>query len=571
MDETKEKTDASADGINDIDYNKLNYTEKTQEINPNSTDSNDIDKQNSNDEECIDSNSKHEKIKYQDDNINKAIEAFNKNETNSLHDLASSLIGAMMGPNKEECDEENQNISQCNNSSASDTNEKETKTETETEIEYDTEQKNESEITLINVLTETDPIPPNSDYENSLNSIFNKGSQKLINGNKDAINEPTFQTGLDNPSTTKRPSSSQLPQRTSSTRITNRTRKVITSNSKRNCQRPSTSSGVRSSHQNSFLSENSSLPSEEELHAALDLMIQKGVLPDAEIRPEVINYARKLGSKKMLEESYDEAGEIDVAIDIMFTSIEEDRIKEEEIIKAAELQSRFDHAISKKKETQDKYIEMINDEQNRYKEKYDEIIKRHSLEIESFKDEWRNPDRVKTFNKPSSKLFQMRKQQKSMALLHDFQNAKQMKKMADQLEKQEADAALNRAKEAMKIEYQLIIERQQKELFCLKENHDKNMNTIKMSQGKDEELVQNTMQLLKFKIEASKTSRKPRLMVPVPKQRPTTSQSVPTTGMITYRTRSQLNNFRKESDKSRLPLKFEFVDQKVRKVQMQSQ
>ena len=66
MDETKEKTDAFADGINDIDYNKLNYTEKTQEINPKSTDSNDFDKQNSNDEECIDSNSKHEKIKYQD-------------------------------------------------------------------------------------------------------------------------------------------------------------------------------------------------------------------------------------------------------------------------------------------------------------------------------------------------------------------------------------------------------------------------------------------------------------------------------------------------------------------------
>lgn len=274
----------------------------------------------------------------------------------------------------------------------------------------------------------------------------------------------------------------------------------------------------------------------------------------------------------MLEESYDEATEIDIAIDIMFTSIEDDRIKEDEIIKKNNLQTRMDHVMNKQKETHDKYIDMIADEENRYKEKCKEIAERHINEIENFKDEWRNPDRIKPYNKPSSKLFQLRKQQKAMALLHDFQNAKEVKKMADQLEKQEAEAALQKARETMQIEYQQLVEKQQKEIECLKENHEKNINTIKMSQNKDEELVQNTIQSLKFKMETNKPSKRPKLMVPVKKQRcNTTSQSVPTTGMITYRTRSQLNNYRKESDKARLPLKFNFVDQDGRRMKYQSQ
>ena len=325
MEETKEKANLHPDDTSSNEINQNNDADIQQKLNDNDNDKSSSSPPNENEQI----------YSYRNECVNKAIAAFKKNEENSLFDLASSLVSAITIENKEKTEEESQdkNTEFDENNKKEDINEtsettETTETEVDGEFEFEFEMKNDNdndnnnEVTLVNVLTETDPISPN--YEDDQNSY----------------KEPTFQTGLDNPNITKRPGSSQVLKRTFSSNG-NRTRIVIKSNNngRRNGQRPSTASGIRSNKE--------SIPSEEVLQNALDLMLHKKILPDAEIRPEVINYAKKLISKKMLEESYDEASEIDIAIDIMFTSIEDDRIKADEIVKKNDLQTRMDRTINK--------------------------------------------------------------------------------------------------------------------------------------------------------------------------------------------------------------------------------
>lgn len=412
--------------------------------------------------------------------------------------------------------------------------------------------ENESsfQVSLVDATTETEPVSPRS--PDIFGKLLETHTIPLI---ERPVKKKTFETGLDTPaneqSMTNQPSPNKLSSRYQHSRYTSQNSSPIRS-------RPSTSCTPKRSRK--VIAAKSGPPTEDELQEALDLMLSHNILPKPSIRLYVIGYAKKISSQKILNQDYDQATDIDIAIDILYTSIETDKLKVDQMIQDSILQDRFETAKMQKKETQEKYTDLIQNEINRFKVKERELLEKHHAEIENLKQDWKNPNKIKAYNKPSSKLFQLRKQQKLMALLHDFQNAKQLKSEAEQLEKKEAQIAIKKAQDAMKIEYRQLLDRQQKEIMCLRENHDKHLASLRSNQEKDIESATMRVQLLQTKLDYTRTQNAAKL--PMLKQRSPIISSLPS-GMITHRTRSQFSQYRKESDTSRLKLKFDFVDSTI--------
>ena len=290
---------------------------------------------------------------------------------------------------------------------------------------------------------------------------------------------------------------------------------------------------------------------DEDLKEALDLMRKKKILPHINIRQPVIEYARDLVVEKMIKEEYDEANEIDCCIDIMFTSLaNENKIdtSEREMI-----QERLDQNKEKKKEIINRWNQRIHETKEQNIHKKEELYILHDQEKEAFAREWNKPRTISMFNKPSPGLSQLRKQQKALALVHDFQSAKTVKAEADEREKAETYEGLRRAELAMKTQYTVLLERQQRESDVLDDST--NASVEKLEQLRDRELksILNAEKQLTAKL-TNLNSKKPQIIVPVVNGTKSRGTSA-TYGRLSSRARSQVSTYRNTSESANLNVK----------------
>jgi hypothetical protein len=97
------------------------------------------------------------------------------------------------------------------------------------------------------------------------------------------------------------------------------------------------------------------------------------------------------------------------------------------------------------------------------REREDELRAQQQRELAHFPDFWEDPSEFHEWNKASAQLLQMRQQEKCMALTGDFQAARAMKRWADALEREETQAAQDRAKGAMEFQFQQMLDRHARE------------------------------------------------------------------------------------------------------------
>jgi hypothetical protein len=299
--------------------------------------------------------------------------------------------------------------------------------------------------------------------------------------------------------------------------------------------------------------------SEEYLDAILTKMVKRHILPDFEVRPEVINFARKKSSKLMLAEEYDEAAEIDVAIDVMFVSIEQDRNERNSDSQTQVLRDRMAQCKEGEQEVANFWDGAMEDFRQRTLRKLEALRQRHLEEYSELEAEWSAPEAKIPYSKPSPDLLQIRKKQKSYALLHDFANAKAMKLMGDSRETIEAAEGQRRFENAFRIAHNQLIDRQQREIDCLVASAQGVTDLYQIDKEKSLASLAFTEKSLQLRISTAKPMKRPSVKVPVLNSRPVRASPgdaphVPTTGMITHRTRSQLAAFRKAPDMGRLDL-----------------
>jgi hypothetical protein len=87
-----------------------------------------------------------------------------------------------------------------------------------------------------------------------------------------------------------------------------------------------------------------------------------------------------------------------------------------------------------------------------------------------FEIECQSPEFLQRFTKRSPHLFQLWKLQKSLALQHNFEESKQVKQYAEDLQKQETLEAQKRAMRSVQRNYEKLLWRQKRELECADAN-----------------------------------------------------------------------------------------------------
>ena len=139
-----------------------------------------------------------------------------------------------------------------------------------------------------------------------------------------------------------------------------------------------------------------------------------------------------------------------------------DDIKQKESTENIEMQNEFDKEIvnpieeneaqNQKATLEQVHKQRIENFKKMEKQRIEEMQTEHENQRKDFEADWSRSETLKTFNKPSSKLFQIRSQQRAMAISHDFKNARQLKKIGDQMQKEESQKATKKSTRHNEIE-----------------------------------------------------------------------------------------------------------------------
>jgi hypothetical protein len=291
-----------------------------------------------------------------------------------------------------------------------------------------------------------------------------------------------------------------------------------------------------------------------ELDALLNKMIRQRILPDPEDRIDVVNYGRKKSAQLLLDEEYDAARDVDLAVDLIFVNMHEEEKQQDEDGQSAMLKQRLEQCKTECQEITQGRQEALESKRAQLRERIAALEKLQEEERQQLEREWSDPRAKIPYSKPSPALLQVRQKQKAFALLHDFENAKAMKKEAESLERQEAIEGAARYAAALRIAWAQLLDRQQKEMECLTQNSDMQYSVLNLYMERELWRKELTKKSLELRLSSPKHKKRPTIQVPVVKAR---GPGPPTPGMITHRTRSELQTYRKAPETRRLELRTE--------------
>lgn len=154
-------------------------------------------------------------------------------------------------------------------------------------------------------------------------------------------------------------------------------------------------------------------------------------------------------------------------------------------ISSTNLQYRLDEVKKQKIIAETEWEERIKALKESEQSKIEEIEARQQKEREEFEEKCQTQEFLQKFTKPSARLLQLWKLQKGLALQHDFEGAKAMKLKAEKLQKQETDEAQKRAIASVKVNYEKLVVKQQRELECAVANGKRKISQMELEMKKD--------------------------------------------------------------------------------------
>jgi hypothetical protein len=259
--------------------------------------------------------------------------------------------------------------------------------------------------------------------------------------------------------------------------------------------------------------------SEEELDSVLaSFMKSRGrIFKDipAEMRRPLFQHIARKRVEAIGNQDYEYGERLVAAAELLRQLIGQELSASDVAFGAESLESRLQRAKTALREAQLRFAERVKRLDDELRERELEMRERHDAEIRQFQDDWADPKFFHKWNKPSSQLLLVRMTEKNLALTGDFAGAKQMKRHGARLERLETNEAQGRAKEAMEVEFQQLIDRHTKK----HEGHERLKHKVMLQA----EVVNNTeLTPLKMAVKKLEALREQRI---VPKRSPPVSKS----------------------------------------------
>jgi len=126
--------------------------------------------------------------------------------------------------------------------------------------------------------------------------------------------------------------------------------------------------------------------------------------------------------------------------------------------------SKWQNKIDKQKVDSENRIQMIQNS--------------HQQEIMSFKQKWQNPETLKALKKPSFTLQNLRHQETKLAISKYYDEAVNLKKVADALQKQEEEEVRVLMEQRMDYEFGKLKEKHNSELIKAHQHNEKALNAL---------------------------------------------------------------------------------------------
>lgn len=203
---------------------------------------------------------------------------------------------------------------------------------------------------------------------------------------------------------------------------------------------------------------------------ALQNLIKSREIPPEEVQPQVLRSLKTLFLNALIEEDYDKASQLEDLLKYVGDNYESQVNKALRELQTKALESRLNLArdiLNKKTSEWDDIYIMFKEDQ---KKRRSELEEKLSSQQQEFEAHWNDPNNLIMFKKPSPQLLQLKKQQKLLAITKKFEEAKQVKRMADRLQIAESQEAQNRAVSAMKTQYRKLADDQSREVDCFVEH-----------------------------------------------------------------------------------------------------
>ncbi|OHS94737.1 hypothetical protein TRFO_10882 [Tritrichomonas foetus] len=276
---------------------------------------------------------------------------------------------------------------------------------------------------------------------------------------------------------------------------------------------------------NSSALPDSAIPDEfdNDLDRAIDQLVNRFVLPPPELRNPIMQLVERRRVEALVEGDYDMAEQQDKIAGILNMVIQQEQQKLNEDRTIDKLYSRWQQLTHKQNQITAKWDKKIADFIAESDQQKIELDTTHEQEIDTFINKWKDPNFLRPFNKPSSRLLQLREQEKAMAISRMYAQAKEMKAIADRLQREETQAAQAKINATMTMERNKLAVKQNKEVSAW--NSYRNRMIKSMQTDKQKELRPIVTAMHQIKAKKTAPSRMPSSLPNLPNNKPDTAVS----------------------------------------------
>ncbi|KAK8896625.1 hypothetical protein M9Y10_014537 [Tritrichomonas musculus] len=228
---------------------------------------------------------------------------------------------------------------------------------------------------------------------------------------------------------------------------------------------------------------------ESEVAAKLDQFIRDGKLPDSNSAQSMLNLINRRKVDALFSSDYESAEIYENAAQTLLNKENSLYSNTERDVKNQTRENRQQFLDNKLQLTEQRYREQIEQNNTECERRLEEAENQHQIEINEFKENWKNPDYLKQFSKPSSRMIQLRYVEKKLALAKRYSDAITQRRLGDQLQQKETESLQKSIEKQMKSDFSKMRERQRSEIERIESHYDKLNEELQAKMKKEMETI----------------------------------------------------------------------------------
>jgi hypothetical protein len=285
-------------------------------------------------------------------------------------------------------------------------------------------------------------------------------------------------------------------------------------------------------------------PEDPEVAKAINLLVNRLIPPPPELHGAVSQVLEKRRVEALMDGDYDVAEEQERIAALLQNTIQAEQQKENENRTLDALYQRWQQLQTQQQQISAKWESKLAEFTAQNDRQQQELQAQWDEELEHFLAKWKDPSFLRPFAKPSPKLLQLREQERAMGIARMYPQAKEMKSIADRLQREETQAAQWRINSQMTMERHKLCLKHEKEARAMTVYRDRTIKAIQNDKARELRPILSALQQMKAK--KSPMAKYPALPALPPARAESASAACGAENLCSPRTAARYSIFRSE-------------------------